>query len=306
MQSIDSPKFKGQALLAAWKSAPQALGLPMEDWGHCDIRGQRCVDFRAVYRNLSYFAAPDCDLKHSVFAHSNLTHADFQRSKLNKSIFVSAHLEQARLNAIDGRSTNFSHAHLRSASFQRATLQHAHFRFANLHHANFQQGDLRWSDFRGANLAQAKMDGSSLVGVQINPQTVEASGWREEDVADWIAQGARWSDEAIEGTRWSSGVDLQSKQHTRVNVENALRSVCTDLGHILIAGQPPTLFIAGVDVHSTQLTERLQQIATYTVGPNSQPKDKWEPMHQWLRTGGVLHEWAELDGEIVCVASIEF
>ena len=290
----------------AWKSAPKSLGLPMEDWGHCDIRGQRCIDFRAVYRNLSYLAAPDCELKGSVFAHSNLTHADFQRAKLNRGCFVSAHLEQARLNSIDGRECNFSHAHLRSASFQRSTLHHAKFRFANLHHANLQQADLRWSDFRGANLAQAKMDGSSLVGVKINPQTVEASSWREEDVAHWIAQGADWSDREIQGTRWSSGVDLHSKQHTRFNVENALRALCMDLGHILVAGQPPTLFIAGANVHSTQLTERLQQIATYTTAQAALPQDKWQPMHQWLRSGGTLHEWAEVDGEIVCVASAEF
>lgn len=306
MQSIDSPKYRGQSLLAAWKQNPKHLGLPLGDWSHCDIRGQQCNGFRAIYRHLAYFAAPDCEFAHSDFAHCNLTHADLQRCKLNHSNFVASHLEQARLNASDIRHGNFSHAYLRSASFQRACLHHTHFRFANLHHANFRQADLRWTDLRGANLSQAKLDGCSLIGCQINAQTVEASAWRTETTQWFIDQGAEWSEEEPEAIRWHTGIDLETKSPTPFNVLDALPILFQDLGDIIVAGQPPILFIAGINIHSTALAERVQQIATHSDPPSTKPPNKWSPVHQWLRQGGTIREWTEVDHQITHAGEIFF
>ena len=306
MQSIDSPKYRGQSLLAAWKQSPRQFGLPFGDWAHCDIRGQQCNGFRAIYRNLAYFAAPDCDLYEATFAHCNLKHADLQRCKLSNSNFVSSHLEQARLNASDIRNGVFTHGHLRSASFQRAILHHANFAFCNLHHANFQQADLRWADLRGANLAQTRLEGCSLIGCTINSQTVEASSWRNETVDWWIDQGAEWSETPIEATRWHTGVDLETKRPTPFNVLDALPLLFIDLGDIIIAGQPPTLFIAGLNIHSTAITERIQQIATHSDPKTHQYSSKWAPIHQWLRQGGTISEWTEVDNHIVCASQVSF
>ena len=306
MQSIDSPKYKGQSLLAAWKRSNKLLGLPLGDWSHCDIRGHQCNDFRAIYRHLAYFAAPDCEFLNADFAHCNLSHADLQRCKLTRSNFVASHLEQARLNASDIRHATFAHAHLRSASFQRASLHHTNFGFANLHHANFQQSDLRWSDLRGANLAQAKMEGCSLIGCQINAQTVEASGWRTETTKWWLDQGAEWSENKLEPTRWHSGIDLQTKYPTPFNVTDALPVLFQTLGDIIVAGQAPVLFIAGINIHSAALTERVQQIATHSDPLFTEPLNKWSPIHQWLRQGGTIHEWTNVDNQIINVGEISF
>ena len=253
-----------------------------------------------------YFAAPDCEFHNATFAHCNLNHADLQRCKLSNSNFVSSHLEQARLNASDIRNGIFTHAHLRSASFQRAILHHAQFGFCNLHHANFQQADLRWADLRGANLAQTKLEGCSVIGCRINAQTVEASGWRREHVDWWINQGADWSESTVEPTRWHTGVDLETKQQTPFNVLDALPQLFADLGNIIIAGQPPVLFIAGLDIHSTVLTERLQMIATHSDPPTQHSLSKWAPIHQWLRQGGIIREWTEIDHHIVYASQVSF
>ena len=306
MQSIDSPKYKGQSLLVAWKQSPKHLGLPLGDWRHCDVRNQQCNGFRAVYRDLSYFAAPDCEFHRAEFAHCNLNHADLQRCRLTETCFVSSHLEQARLNASDLRNSNFSHAHLRSASFQRAVLHKAQFRHANLHHANFQQADLRWADLRGANLAQARVEGCSLIGCQINSQTVEASGWKTQTTDWWIRQGAEWSDEVAPSTRWHTGIDLETKRSTPFNVLDALPTLMRDIGDILVAGQAPTLFIAGINCHSTAITERIQQIATHSDPPPTQDPAKWSPVHQWLRQGGTIHEWVDIDDTIVFAGQVSF
>ena len=306
MHSLDGPKYRGQSLLAAWKGNSRELGLPLGDWAHCDIRGQQCHDFRAVYRNLSYLAAPDCEFHNATFAHCNLNHADLQRCKLTKGNFVSCHLEQARLNASDIRNGTFAHAHLRSASFQRTILHRVNFRFCNLHHANFQQADLRWADLRGANLSQTRLEGSSLIGCAINAQTAEASGWRNEAVEWWIKQGAEWSETTVEATRWHTGVDLETKRHTSFNVLDALPLLFSDLGDILVAGQPPTLFIAGLNIHSTALTERIQQIATYSDPLGHHSSSKWAPIHQWIREGGTISEWTEIDNNIVFASRLSF
>ena len=306
MQSIDSPKYRGQSLLAAWKQSNKQLGLPLGDWSHCDIRGQQCHSFRAVYRHLVYFAAPDCEFQSADFAHCNLSHADLQRCKLTRCNFVASHLEQARLNASDIRHATFAHAHLRSASFQRASLQYANFGFSNLHHANFQQADLRWTDLRGANLAQAKMEGCSLIGCQINAQTVASSGWRTETTQWWIDQGAEWSEEDLQPTRWHSGIDLETKKTTPFNVMDALPILFQDLGVIIVAGQPPVQFIAGIKIHSTALTERIQQIATHSDPISSEPLNKWSPVHQWLRQGGNIRRWENVDNKIIYAGEISF
>ena len=255
---------------------------------------------------MAYFAAPDCEFPTATFAHCNLNHADLQRCKLFKGSFVSSHLEQARLNASDIRHGVFAHAHLRSASFQRAILHHAKFGFCNLHHANFQQADLRWADLRAANLAQARLEGCSLIGCKINAQTVEASGWRSETVDWWINQGAEWSETTLEATRWNTGIDLETKRQTPFNVSDALPLLFADLGDILVAGQPPTLFIAGLNIHSTALTERIQHIATHSDPPSPHIASKWSPIHQWLRQGGAINEWTEVDDQIVYASRVSF
>ena len=306
MQSIDSPKYRGQSLLAAWKQSPRELGLPFGDWSHCDIRGQQCHSFRACYRNLAYLAAPDSEFTNATFAHCSLNHSDLQRCKLTNSNFVASHLEQARLNASDIRNSNFSHAHLRSASFQRALLHYTNFNQANLHHANFQQADLRWTDLRGANLSQVRLEGATLLGCIINQQTVEASDWKRETTEWWLQQGAQWSNEPIASTRWHTGIDLESKRTTPFNVLDALPILFQDLGSTLVAGQPPTLFLAGLNIHSTALTERILQIATHSTAPPHQDVSKWSPIHQWLRQGGIIHEWADIDNEIVYAGQVSF
>ena len=159
-----------------------------------------------------------------------------------------------RLNASDIRHGVFAHATSDLRLFNER-LTPRKFGFCNLHHANFQQADLRWADLRAANLAQARLEGCSLIGCKINAQTVEASGWRSETVDWWINQGAEWSETTIEATRWHTGIYLETKRRTQFNVSDTLPLLFADLGDILVAGQPPTLFIAGLNIHSTALTE---------------------------------------------------
>ncbi len=306
MKSIDSPKYRGQTLVASWKQHPPVLGLPIGDWTHCDVRWQELPLFRAVYRDLQYFFAPDCDLTQSVFAHCNLSHADFQRSSLHYANFVSAHLEQARLNSIQCQHGNFAHAHLRSASLQRAQLQRSDFRWSNLQYANFQHADLRFVDLRGSNLAGAKIEGASILNALINQQTVEQSQWKKETVSQWLTKGASWSEDAIESTRWSSGFDLQSKRTTSFNALDALPILCQDIGSILVAGLPPNLFVATPEQNPAIITNRITEIATHSTAPTNQPSSKWEPIHQWLRTGGTITQWDVIDQQIVCTAQLQF
>ena len=309
MQSLDSPKSRGQSLLAAWKRSPSLIGLPMGDngqWTHCDIRGQECPSFRAVYRNLQHFHAPDCQLTESTLAHCNLSHADFQRCNLFHSNFVSSHLEQARLGASLCRSVNFSHAHLRSASFQRSQLQHALFRFANLHHANLQQSDLRYADLRGANLTGVKVDGASLLHSVINRQTATASQWKQQNIVEWIEMGATWSEEDVTPTRWHTGIDLQSKRTTPFNMVDALPLLCSDLGFAVVAGHPPSIFVAGIEINSGLLAQRIKHIATHSEPTMGHNLKKWAPVHQWLRGGGTITQWDLINDTIACTQQESF
>lgn len=306
MESIDSPKYRGQTLVASWKQQRPILGLPIGDWTHCDVRGQELPLFRAVYRNLQYFFAPDCDLTQSVFAHCNLSHADFQRSTVHYGNFVSAHLEQARLNSMQCQHGNFAHAYLRSASLQRAQLQRSDFRWSNLQYANLQQADLRFVDLRGSNLAGAKLEGASLLNTLINQQTVEQSQWKKGTVEQWLAKGAIWSEDMTESTRWSSGFDLQTKRTTPFNVLTALPVLCQDIGPILVAGLPPNLFVATPGQNPANITNRITEIATHSTAPPNQDASKWEPNHQWLRTGGIITQWDLIDQQIACTAQQQF
>jgi len=303
VQSLDSPKYRGQSLLAAWKKSQRSIGLPIGtngEWTHCDIRGQECPAFRAIYRNLQHFHAPDCQLMESTFAHCNLSHADFQRSRLFRSNFVSSHLEQARLGASNCQNVNFSHAHLRSASFQRSQLQRALFRFANLHHANLQQSDLRYADLRGANLTGVKVDGATLLHNIINRQTATASQWKQKDISKWVEMGAIWSEEDVGPTRWHTGIDLQTTQTTPFNIIDALPLLCLDLGVVVVAGQPPSLFVAGIETSSASLAQHIQNIATHSEPTVKENPKKWAPIHQWLRGGGTITQWDLINDTIIC------
>lgn len=306
MESIDSPKYRGESLVASWRRSNPLIGLTAGDWNNADIRGQQCKGFRAIYRNLQHFAAPDCDMPDALFAHCNLSHSDFQRSTLTRSSWVSSHLEQARLNAARLTFSQFDHANLRSAGFQRSQIQQSSFRWANLQHANFDHADVRWCDFRAANLQLAKWNGTSKMGCIINQQTKEQSQWRDETVEQWLDEGAVWSEEMVHGTRFSPGVDLTSTHHSSFDVADALVTICQSIGLVAIAGAPPHLFIATLNVDPTELVHLLQQVASNTEPSDASLAHKWTPVHQWLRRGAQLSTWIDVDGQIQFNGTIQF
>ena len=306
MESIDSPKYKGESLLASWRQADPLLGLPKGNWHNADVRGRQFKGFRAIYRNLQHLAAPDCDMPDAILAHCNLSHSDFQRSILRHSSWISCHLEQAKMNSARLSYGRFDHAHLRSTSFQRCHLQHASFRLANLHHANFEHADMRWCDLRGANLRQARWNGASRLGCIINHQTKEHSQWRDEEIDSWIDAGAYWSDEAVQATRFSPGVDLYSTQPSTFDVGDALSILCKDIGNIAVAGHPPHLFIATLDCSPHQIRRLLQEVATTTNPTNPSLIKKWTPVHNWLRNGASISTWVNQDGVVHFDESIRF
>lgn len=306
MESIDSPKYRGESLVASWRQSNPLLGLPTGDWNHADIRGQQCKGFRAIYRNLQHFAAPDCDMPDAIFAHCNLSHSDFQRSNLTRSSWVSSHLEQARLNAARLAFSQFDHANLRSAGFQRSQLQRTSFRWTNLQHANFNHADVRWCDFRAANLQLSKWDGASKMGCIINQQTKENSQWYDETVEQWLNEGAVWSDEMVQGTRFSAGVDLTSAHHSSFDVADALYTICQSIGLVAIAGTPPHLFIAALNFEPVEIVNLLQQVASNTEPPDIQLAHKWIPVHQWLRRGAHLSIWNQVNNQIQFEGTIQF
>ena len=306
MQSIDSPKYRGQNLLATWKQGSPITGLEAGDWTHCDIRDQECIQFRAIYRDLQYLAAPDCLLTESIFAHSNLGHADFQRSRLHGSNFIACSAEQARFNAIQSLSSRFDHARLRSASFQRAHLQQSAFRFANLHHANFTQADLRGVDFRAANLQQTKITGASLQGAIINEQTIQNSQWKQQTRKDWLTAGASWSEEMVTPTRFMPGIDIQGRQHTPFDIADALIQISPQFDHLIVVGAPPALFLGCFDHPVEDLMAHIRTIATQTAPPENIEVRKWEPVHTWFRKGLQLFLWQEQHNLIQCTQHLQF
>ena len=306
MESIDSPKYRGESLVASWRQSNPLLGLPAGDWNNADIRGRQCKGFRAIYRSLQHFAGPDCEMPDAIFAHCNLSHADFQRSILTRSSWVSSHLEQARLNAARLALSQFDHANLRSVGFQRSQLQRASFRWANLQHANFEHADVRWCDFRAANLQMAKWHGSSKIGCIINQQTKEHSQWRDETVEQWLNDGAIWSEDLVYGTRFSPGVDLTRTQRSSFDVADALMTICQSIGLVAIVGAPPHLFIAALNCEPTAIVTLLQQVASNTEPSGVNLAHKWTPVHHWLRHGAQLSTWIQVENQIQFDTTIEF
>ena len=67
---------------------------------------------------------------------------------------------------------------------------------------------------------------------------------------------------------------MQTKYPTPFNVTDALPCYFR-LGDIIVAGQAPILFIAGINIHSAALTERIQQIATHSDPLFTEPLNKW-------------------------------
>ncbi len=305
MQSQDSPRHRGEVLLVEWRGSDPLVGIPDADWSHCNIRQKECPRFTAIYRNLEYFAAPDCNLTESLFAHCNLNHSDFQRVVAPHSSWHSSFLEQARLNAIRAPQSNFCQAHMRSTSLQRASIQRSTFSYANLLHANLQQADLRWCDFRATNLRYAKIDGATLTGAKINNQTKEYSDWSTNTVQQWIDAGAQWTDCVVEPTRFSPGIDVHTNQSTSLNVADAFNNVCKPK-RIAVVGGAPELFIATLDVEPKEIIEHILQIASQSSPPTEILRSKWSPLNEWLRKGGVLTPWIKLSSGITAGIPTKF
>lgn len=118
--------------------------------------------------------------------------------------------------------------------------------------------------------------------------------------------GARWSEEDVGPTRWNTGIDLQTKQTTPFNIIDALPLLCSDLGVVVVAGQPPNLFVAGIETSSGSLAKRVQHIATHSEATVKENHKKWAPIHQWLRGGGTITQWDLINDTIICTQQESF
>ena len=195
MQSIDSPKYKGQSLLATWKRSPRTI------WVSLSATGAICDIISPMQR----FFEPSIDisltLQHRTVSSSMPTlHIAISTMLIYNAVnllvgsFVASHLEQARLNASDIRHATFAHAHLRSASFQRASLHHTNFGFCKSSSCQFFSNRISVGATLEAPILRRQKWKDAVSGCQINAQTVEASGWRTETTQWWLDQGAEWSE----------------------------------------------------------------------------------------------------------------
>ncbi|MDY0101398.1 MAG: pentapeptide repeat-containing protein [Lentimicrobium sp.] len=115
----------------------------------CDFRGANMFGVKG-HRSSFRFA----DFSNALMKESDLTEADFAKSKALNVKFIITVFSGSRFDSADFSYSDFTGAGLEMCSFDYARLQNVSFKGAHLQEASFKNADLKNADFFAAELAE--------------------------------------------------------------------------------------------------------------------------------------------------------